>query len=88
MINSIPISKFKPNSIKVMGDKLHKHNLEIDTSDIGNSNSNSNNMGPIVNQAGSQQPKSPVTYQEAIRLPNFGTLKDMEKGIKNGNGED
>jgi tRNA A-37 threonylcarbamoyl transferase component Bud32 len=42
VINSIPISKFQPNSIKVMGDKLQKHHIEIDVPD-------NNKIGPATN---------------------------------------
>eukprot|EP00347_Sterkiella_histriomuscorum_P019499 403341396 len=62
-INSIPISRFKPNQIQMMEGKLHKQH----TSSPGK-------------EEVKESATSPVRFQEAIRLPNIGTLKSALEG--------
>ncbi|CDW90010.1 myosin light chain kinase [Stylonychia lemnae] len=65
-INSIPISKFKPNQIQMMEGKLCKQQSIQDK------------------EESKSEPKSPVHFREAIRLPNIGTLKSkLEEGYDN-----
>ncbi len=67
-INSIPISKFKPNSIQMMEGKLHKQNIKLELPGFEES------KDPV---------SSPIRFGEAIRLPNICTLKSaLEDGFE------
>lgn len=67
-INSIPISKFRPNSIQMMEGKLHKNQTKLAIPEI---------------EEVKEQESSPIRFGEAIRLSNICTLKSvLEEGFE------